>query len=66
MKNASTVGTPLYWPLEILKSEPYTSKCDVWAVGTIFYEMIHGTTPWPAKTEFELIQNITKKPLNIN
>ena len=50
MKNGSAVGTPLYWPLQILKSESYTSKCDIWAVGTIFYEMIHGCTPWSAKT----------------
>jgi serine/threonine protein kinase len=37
MRNASAVGTPLYWPLQILKSESYTSKCDIWAVGFIFY-----------------------------
>lgn len=61
MKNASAVGTPLYWPLQILKSEPYTSKCDVWAVSFIFYEMIHGRTPWSANTEFELIKNIETK-----
>lgn len=54
----SAVGTPLYWPLEILKSLSYTSKCDIWAVGCIFYEMLHGKTPWSANTEYELIKNI--------
>lgn len=35
---------------QILKSEPYTSKCDIWALGFIFYEMLHGETPWTAKS----------------
>lgn len=62
----SVVGTPLYWPLQILKSLSYTSKCDIWAVGCIFYEMLHGKTPWSASTEYELINNIEQKPLVIN
>lgn len=66
IKNASAVGTPLYWPLQILKSLSYTSKCDIWAVGFIFYEMLHGKSPWSATTEYELIQNILTKPLVTN
>jgi len=66
MKNATSVGTPLYMPLQILKSEAYTSKCDIWAIGFIFYEMLHGKTPWTAHTEFELVKNIETKPLQIN
>jgi len=52
IKNATSVGTPLYMPLQVLKSEPYTSKCDIWAIGFIFYEMMHNRTPWTAQTEF--------------
>lgn len=48
----SAVGTPLYMPIEILKSENYTSKCDIWALGFIFYELLHGDTPWSAGREF--------------
>ena len=66
MKNATSVGTPLYMPLQIFKSEPYTSKCDVWATGFIFYEMLHGRTPWTARTEFELVKNIENKPLQLD
>ena len=66
MKNATSVGTPLYMPLQILKSQPYTSKCDIWAVGFIFYEMLHGRTPWTANTEYELVKNIENKPIQIN
>lgn len=35
MKTA--VGTPLYMSVEVLKSEHYSSKCDIWALGVIFY-----------------------------
>ena len=44
------VGTPLYMSLEILKGDQYTSKCDIWALGFIFYEILHGDTPWTANT----------------
>lgn len=50
MKNRTVVGTPLYMSLQILKSEAYTGKCDIWALGFIFYEMLHATTPWTAKS----------------
>ena len=66
VKNETSVGTPLYMSIEILKGEPYTSKCDIWALGFIFYELTHGMTPWIANTEFELVRNIENKPLKIN
>jgi serine/threonine protein kinase len=66
IKNATSVGTPLYMPLQILKSEPYTSKCDIWAVGFIFYELLHNRTPWTAHTEFELVKNIESKMYKLN
>jgi serine/threonine protein kinase len=47
---ATCVGTPLYMSIEVLKGESYTSKCDIWALGTIFYELLHGNTPWIANT----------------
>ena len=28
--------------IEILKSLEYSSKCDIYALGVIFYEMLHG------------------------
>lgn len=45
------VGTPLYMPLEALKSNKYSVKTDIFAMGIILYEMIVGHTPWSCKTE---------------
>ena len=50
LKNQTAVGTPLYMSIEVLKGEPYTSKFDVWAIGFIFYEVLHGRTPWTARS----------------
>lgn len=49
VKNESNVGTPLYKPIEIFKNIPYTSKCDIWSIGIIFYEILHGETPFDIK-----------------
>jgi serine/threonine protein kinase len=51
--------------LELLKGEPYSSKCDVWAVGFIFYELLHHRPPWTAHTVYELIREIENKPLAV-
>lgn len=33
------VGTPLYMSYQILTGVPYSSKCDIWSLGFIFYEV---------------------------
>ncbi len=66
MKNETAVGTPLYMSPELLKGEPYSSKCDVWGAGFMFYELLHRKTPWFAGSVYELIKNIENKPLVID
>jgi serine/threonine protein kinase len=31
------VGTPMYMSIQVLKGLPYSSKCDIWSLGLIFY-----------------------------
>ena len=38
----SIVGTPLYMAPQILRKEAYTTKCDIWSAGIIFYEVLLG------------------------
>ena len=42
----SRLGSPLYMAPQILKGEKFSSKCDVWSVGIMLYEMLYGYTPW--------------------
>ena len=39
MTAQTMVGTPLYMSYQILKGLPYSSKCDIWGLGSIFYEV---------------------------
>jgi len=64
-KNFMTeVGSPLYMAPEIFCQNKYSSKCDVWSLGILLYELLYGTTPWTANNAFELFNNkILKLPL---
>lgn len=57
------VGTPLYMSPQILSHKAYTNKSDVWSTGLIYYEMLCGKTPWPARDQLDLIENISKMPV---
>ena len=57
------LGTPLYMAPQILMEEKFSSKCDIWSLGMMFYEMLYGQTPWTGKTPYQLYQNIIKLPL---
>jgi len=38
-KAKTVVGTPYYLSPEIIKSEPYNFKSDIWSLGVLLYEM---------------------------
>ena len=35
--NLTLLGTPLYMSPQILQETAFSSKCDVWSVGMLFY-----------------------------
>lgn len=50
---------------QILNKSQYTTKCDIWSLGFVFYEMLTGTYPWMGMSEADLYKNITTRPLNV-
>ncbi|CAK61723.1 unnamed protein product (macronuclear) [Paramecium tetraurelia] len=57
------LGTPLYMTPQILEQSKFNSKCDIWSLGIMFYEMLYGHTPWTANSQLSLLDQIKKKPL---
>lgn len=55
-------GSPLYMCPQILEGSPFSSKCDVWSLGIIGYQMLYGKTPWIGISPKDLLENIRKNP----
>jgi serine/threonine protein kinase len=55
-------GTPLYMAPQLLNHRNYSTKCDIWSTGIIFYELVCGTHPWPATSISELQAKIKSVP----
>ena len=50
----STCGSPAYMAPQLLenygkKDAQYTFKCDIWSIGLIAYQLIHGKDVYPWK-----------------
>lgn len=56
-------GTPIYMAPQILSGELYTSKCDVWSLGLMLFEMLYGCPPWPCRSLEAYSEAIRKRPL---
>jgi calcium/calmodulin-dependent protein kinase I len=52
-------GTPLYTPPEMIRSESYDSKVDVWCIGIMAYELLYGTLPFEIRHPDDLPRIVT-------
>lgn len=57
------LGTPMYMSPQLLGSEPYSTKCDIWSTGVLFYELLFGAFPWTGHSVPSLYKNIKNKSL---
>ena len=40
------IGTAAYRAPQIIRSEKYSDKCDIWSLGVVLYYILIGSTPW--------------------
>lgn len=72
--NRSTFcGTYEYMAPEIINESPYNNGIDVWSLGVLLYELIHGYSPFRAKNNrdseqeyIEIFKNIVKYNFKID
>ena len=57
-KAKTVVGTPYYLSPEIIQSEPYSFKSDIWSLGVLLYEMCALQPPFNAQSLHQLAQKI--------
>lgn len=64
-KRVTFCGTLDYMSPEMINSEPHTYKLDIWALGVLIYEMLHGTPPYRGKNPKEQYRLISVGNYNI-
>ena len=59
-KRVTFCGTADYMSPEMINHEPHTYKLDIWSLGILLYEMLHGNPPFRAKNpkeQYRMISN---------
>merc|ERR1719259_1337889 len=57
-------GSPIYMAPEIILSERYNAKADLWSLGTILYQCLFGKVPFQAASQPKL-RNVYEKNRNL-
>ncbi|XP_076801620.1 uncharacterized protein LOC143446051 [Clavelina lepadiformis] len=54
MMAATLCGSPMYMAPEVIMSQHYDAKADLWSIGVFLYQCLVGRAPFQAKTPHEL------------
>ena len=58
MEHSFERGTANYAAPQLLANEGYSSKCDIWSLGCIFYECVEGEHPFRCDTVEDTVAKI--------
>lgn len=58
----SMVGSPIYMAPELLQGSYYCTKADIWSLGVVLYEMLHGRCPYEENSIPALLDKIKAFP----
>lgn len=58
-------GTYEYMPPEIVNQKFHTSKVDIWCLGILLFEMIHGNAPFKARTFEEIKKQLNEQKIEL-
>lgn len=53
-------GTIDYMTPEMLEDKPHDHTLDLWCLGVLLYELLHGHAPFKGRNDYEKCQNIQK------
>lgn len=59
----SRVGTVYYVAPEVITSDDYSNKCDIWSIGVIAYVLLCGFPPFHAENERKTLQLVMEAPI---
>ena len=59
----SIVGSPIYMAPELLQGRYYCTKADIWSLGVLLYEMLHGKCPYEENSIPTLLDKIKSSEL---
>lgn len=58
-------GTYEYMAPEVVQQHPYDHKIDVWSIGILAYELVHGSTPFVSTSPQEIADKILNGTYNL-
>ena len=65
-RNKKITGTPNYVSPEIILKGNYSEKSDIWALGCVFYALLHGCLPFEGRSTEETFDKILSGKLEID